>query len=139
MRGFLKSNTFYAIASVIIAVLLWAYVAYEVRPTHEIWIEDVEITPINVSRLFSDGSLSIIGENDGITEGRTTADIKIRGKRNVVSNVTKKDLSCFVDMITVDKEGVYRLKPYVETQYSGIEVLQIKPSNIKLNVENINH
>ncbi len=137
MRGFLKSNTFYAIVSVIIAILIWTYVAYGVRPSHEIWIEDVEITPINVSRLFGDGSLSIIGENEGITHGKTTADIKIKGRRNVVSNVTPKDLSCIVDMITVDKEGVYRLKPYVETQYSGIEILQINPAGIKLNVENI--
>ena len=137
MRRFFNSNTFYAIISVIIAILIWVYVVYSVRPTHEIWIEDVEITPINVSRLFSGGSLSIIGENEGITDGGVYADIKIRGKRNVVSSVGKKDLSCIIDMITVDKEGVYRLKPFVETQVSGIEIVQVKPSSVKLNVENI--
>ncbi len=138
MRRFFKSNTFYAIISVIIAILIWVYVAYAVRPNHEIWIEDVEITPINVSRFFDNGSLSIIGENEGIADGNGVADIRIRGKRNVVASVSKKDLSCILDMITVDKEGVYRLKPFVETQVSGIEITQIKPSFVKLNVENIN-
>ncbi len=137
MRDFLKSNTFYAIISVIIAILIWIYVVYAVRPNHEIWIEDVEITPINVSRLFDDGSLSIIGENEGLTDGAVSADIKIRGKRNVVSSVSKKDISCIIDMITVNREGVYRLKPFVETQVSGIEIVQVKPSSVKLNVENI--
>lgn len=137
MRRFFHSNTFYAIISVIIAILIWVYVVYTVRPTHEIWIEDVEITPINVSKLFSDGSLSVIGENEGVTDGAVLADIKIKGKRNVVSSVGKKDLSCIIDMITVDKEGVYRLKPFVETQISGIEIIQVKPSSVKLNVENI--
>ncbi|MBR2404540.1 MAG: hypothetical protein IKA95_02665 [Clostridia bacterium] len=138
MKNILKSNTFYAILSVIAAVLIWAYVAYEVRPTHEMWVEDVPVSCINVSKLFDDGSLSIGGNNKGILDGTVTIDVKIRGKRSVVSSVGKKDISCVLDMITVDKAGLYNMRPTVETQYSGVDIIQLRPGNIKFNVENIN-
>lgn len=138
MKNILKSNTFYAILSVIAAILIWAYVAYEVRPTHEMWVEDVSVSCINVSKLFDDGSLSIGGDNEGILDGRVTMDVKIKGKRSVVSSVGKKDISCVIDMITVDKAGTYSMKPSVETQYSGVDIIQLRPGNIKFTVENIN-
>lgn len=137
MKNVFKSNTFYAIASVVIAILIWAYVAYEVHPTYEMWVEDIPISCVNVSELFDEGSLAIDGENEGLLDGYITADVKVKGKRSVVSSVGKKDIACTLDMITVNKAGSYSLKPDVETQYSGVEIVLSRPGNIKFTVENI--
>ncbi len=137
MKNFLRSNTFSLILSIVIAIIMWAYVAYVERPVHEIWVEDVPVTTVNVSRYFEDGSISIIGENSGLINGKITTDIKIKGKRNIISSIGKKDISCIVDMITVDKSGIYRLTPSVETQYPGIEIIQMRPSKFGFSVEDI--
>lgn len=125
------------VLSVIVAILIWVYVAYEVRPTHEMWVDGVTVSCNNVSKLFDEGSLAIGGENEGLLDGSITVDVKIKGKRNVVSAVGKKDISCVLDMITVDRAGSYSMKPSVETQYSGVEIVQLRPGNIKFDVENI--
>lgn len=138
MKKFLNSNTFYAIVSVIIAILLWVYVVYEVSPAYEMWIEDVNIKCINKSTLFDDGSIAVSGDNDKFLNGGETIDIKIRGKRNIVSSVDKDDILCTLDMITVTGGGSYSLKPDIEIKTSGVEIVSTSKSNIKFEVENIN-
>lgn len=138
MKKFLNSNTFYAIISVIIAILLWVYVVYDVSPSYEMWIEDVNIKCINKSTLFDDGSIAISGDNDKFLNGGETIDIKIKGKRNLVSSVDKDDIICTLDMITVTGGGSYSLKPDIEIKTSGVEIVSTSKSNIKFDVENIN-
>ncbi|MBE7051401.1 MAG: hypothetical protein E7395_02360 [Ruminococcaceae bacterium] len=137
MKNFLKSNTFYGIMSVVIAILLWAYVAYEVNPSYEMWVEEVPVKCVNVSDLFTEGSLDINGNNKALLTGDTTVAIKIKGKRNAVSAVNKNNISCILDMISVTQAGSYSLKPNVEIDNSGVDVVSFRPGSIKFNVENI--
>ncbi|MBQ4527744.1 MAG: hypothetical protein II998_06710 [Clostridia bacterium] len=137
MKKFMKSNTFYMIISVIIAILLWVYVVYEVNPIYEMWVRDVPVSTINVSELFNEGTLKINGENKDVLTDTYVIDIKIRGKRNVVSSIDKNDISCVIDMITVDKAGSYTLRPSVDVSKSNIEIVKVSPSSIRFDVENI--
>lgn len=137
MRSFMRSNTFHLILSVVIAILLWMYVTYEVNPIYETVVKGVQVTCANKSDLFSDGSLEIVGENKKLLNGGVTVDIRIRGKRNAVSSTGAEDITCTLDMITVNKAGSYNIKPNVEIDKNGIEIVSITPKNIKFNVESI--
>lgn len=137
MKNLYKSNTFLAIASVITAIILWIYVVYEVNPMYETRIEDIPIQCINTSSKFDDGSLVITGENKNLLKNGITMDIRVKGKRNVVSSITKDNFTCTLDMITVTQSGFYTLRPSVESDISGLEILKISPYSIKVRTEDI--
>ena len=137
MRKFLKSNTFYAILSLVLSILLWAYVVYEVRPTYEMWVREVPVTSVNVSRLFDEGSLEINGDYQALANGTMTVDIKVRGNRGNVSTVDAEDITCTLDMITVDKAGNFSLKPVVETNVPSVSIIQISPASFRFSVDSI--
>ena len=94
MKKLYKSNTFLAAVSFIFAVFIWIYVVYDVNPMFETWITDVPVECINVSNLFDDGNLVITGQNENLIEGGTNIDIRIKGKRSVVSSIKKKNFNC---------------------------------------------
>ena len=137
MKNFYKSNTFLAIVSVICAIIIWIYVVYEVNPLYEVWIKDVPVQTVNASSLFDDGSLVLVGDNSDILKGTKTVDVKIKGKRNIVSSVSKKDISCTLDMITITRSGIYTIKPDMQIVKSGVEIVKTTPYSIKLAAENI--
>lgn len=137
MKNFFKSKTFSIVFSILSAIVLWIYVVYEVEPSYDIKISDVSITCINESSLFSDGSLAITGQYEELLKGGCTLSVKIRGKRSIVSSVSKKNLSCTLDMVTVTKTGSYSLKPSVESDISGVEISSIEPKKIEFSVEKV--
>lgn len=137
MRKFYKTNAFFAALSVVLAILIWAYVAYEVSPMHEILVSDVNVRCINVSELFDDGSLVIIGENANILKGGTNIQVRLKGKRNVVCHVNEKNITCTVDMSSVRKAGSYSIKPSIDCELSGVDVVKIEPYKLKITAENI--
>ncbi len=137
MKNLYKSNTFLAVVSVIIAIVIWIYVVYEVNPMYETWVTDIPIQCINTSTMFDDGSLVIMGDNKNLLKNGVTMDIRVKGKRNVVSSITKEDFTCTLDMITVTKSGVYTLRPSIESDISGLEFLKTSPYSLKIKAENI--
>lgn len=137
MKKFYGSNMFWMLVSVIASILLWVYVVYNVNPSYEMWVKDVPISCVNISEKFNEGSLVITGANEKLLTGGVTVDIKVKGKRSVVSSLDSSDLTCSLDLITVNNAGNYSLKPGIESGYSGIEITRISPANIKLNVESI--
>lgn len=137
MKNFYKSNTFLAIISVIAAIVIWIYVVYEVNPMYETWVNDVPISCINTSSMFDDGSLVIMGENKNLIKNGVTMDIKVRGKRSLLSSLTKDDFTCTVDMLDVNRSGVYTLRPTIEVDASGLEIIKTTPYSLKIKAENI--
>lgn len=137
MKNFYKSNAFLAIVSVICAVIIWIYVVYEVNPLYETWIDDVPVQCVNVSSQFEDGDLVFVGENSKLLKEGLTVDVKIKGKRYDVSSVSKKDITCTVDTITITKKGNYTLPIDVQTTKSGVEILKVSPISIELSAESI--
>lgn len=137
MKDFLKSNTFYMIISIVIAILLWIYVVYDVRPTYEMTVEDVPVSCINASELFSSGSIAIVGENENLLTEGVYVDVKIKGKRSAVSAVRPGDINCTLDLITVNKAGSYSIKPSLDISRNGVDIVYSSPGNIKFKVESI--
>ena len=137
MKEFYKSNTFLAVVSVIIAVVIWIYVVYEVNPMYETWITDVPVKCANVSDLFEEGSLVITGENESLLKNGVTMSIRVKGKRSVVSSIKQKNFSCVIDMLTVTEDGTYSLKPSIDSDISGLEIIKSDPYKFKIVAENI--
>lgn len=137
MRDFFKSKTFSVIFSVLSAIILWIYVVYEVDPSYDIKVSDVNIKCINESDLFTNGSLAVTGRYEDLLKGGCTVSVKVKGKRNIVSSVSEKNLTCTLDMVTVTKTGSYSIKPNVESDISGVEIAGIEPKKIDINVEKV--
>lgn len=137
MNKFYKTNAFFAALSVVLAILIWAYVAYEVSPMHEMTVSDVNVRCVNVSELFEDGSLVITGENANILKGGANIQVRLKGKRNVVCHVKQKNITCTVDMSSVKKAGSYSIKPSIDCELSGVDVVKIEPYKLKITAENI--
>lgn len=137
MKDFYRSNTFLAIVSVIIAIVIWIYVVYEVNPMYETWVTDIPVKCTNISSLFDDGSLVITGDNENLIKGGSTISLRVKGKRSVVSSLEKKNFSCSLDMLTVTEDGTYTLKPNIDSDISGIEIVKSEPYKFEITAQNI--
>ncbi|MBO5744092.1 MAG: hypothetical protein J6R68_07400 [Clostridia bacterium] len=137
MKKFYKTNAFFAVASVIMAVLIWAYVAYEVSPMHEVLVSNVSVKCTNVSELFEDGSMVLTGENSEILKGNSKIQVRLKGKRNVVCHVKEKNITCYLDMGSVKRAGTYSIKPSIDCEISGVDVVKIEPYKLRVKAENI--
>lgn len=137
MKKFYKTNAFFAAISVVMAVLIWAYVAYEVSPMHEVSVSDVSVKCVNVSELFEDGSMVLTGENSEILKGNSKIQVRLKGKRNVVCHVKEKNITCYLDMTSVKRAGTYSIKPSIDCEISGVDVVKIEPYKLRVKAENI--
>lgn len=137
MKKFYKTDAFFVAVSVVIAVLLWVFVAYDVSPMHEITISDVVVKCTNVSELFEDGSLVLTGDNANLLKDGTTLQVRFKGKRGTVCHVKNKNITCTLDMSSVKKPGSYSIKPYIDCDISGVEVVKFEPYKIRVVAENI--
>lgn len=131
MKNFWKSGHFLKFASVLAAVLLWIFVAYEENPVHETWLRDVPVSYINRSADFENGKLLVI---EGDSE---TVDVKIRGDRSVLASIKASSVKCAVDFADISSDGEYTLNINASTSANGIEIVNKKPNNVKLVIDTV--
>ncbi len=87
----LQNKTFNKIISVVIAVILWAYVIQIVNPTITGRITDIPVRIVNTENLTQRG-LAIVGDGD------YTVSITIEGRRTDVNNVTRDQITAIADV-----------------------------------------
>ena len=75
MKKLFDSNWFIITLSVLVAVVLWIYVVYEISPTYETTIKNVPVNYVRNSEALANGKLHILSKS---TE---TVNVKIKGKR----------------------------------------------------------
>lgn len=129
MKSFIKSDYFLIIVSVLASVLIWIFVVYEQNPIHETWINDVPIVYTNRSSDFESGKLIVL---DGM---EPSIDVKIRGRRSILSTVNISDITCSVNMSEIKSEGEYSLPVAFSSSVYGIELTQKRPYNVELTVD----
>lgn len=119
----LKSKTFYKIISVVIAILLWAYVIEVTDPVKKQTISDIPVQLLNVESL-ADRGLALSGD------AVYTVDIVVQGKRADLSKITEGDILAEADLFgySIGKNSI----PVMVTAPKGISVSEVKP--IKINV-----
>ncbi len=129
MKSFLKSDYFIMLISVLISILIWIYVSYDQNPIHETWVKDVPIVYTNQSADFESGKLVVLeGKKD-------TVNVKIRGRRSIISTVDASRISCSVNMSEVTKSGSYSIPISFSSSVYGVELTQKSPYNVDLVVD----
>jgi len=124
----LNSNTFYKIISIIIAIVLWAYVIQVMDPTKKETIKDVPVQLLNEESLTTRG-LALSGE------AKYTVDVTIEGKRADLAKITADDIIANADLF-----GFSLGKNYITVVVSapdGIDVLEVRPSKINVTIEEL--
>lgn len=128
---FIKTNTMLKVFSVILAILLWAYVQIVQNP--EVSYEVVEV-PITVT-----------GEADINSEGFVVSSLPKNMKTNVTISATRSkiqlldtsDLFAFVDVSQCNDKGDFSLPIKVRSNDSEITVMNKTPSSISLYIDKI--
>lgn len=124
----LNSNTFYKIISVLVAIVLWAYVLQVTDPMKEQTFTDVPIQLLNEESLTTRG-LALSGE------AVYTVDVKIRAKRADLGNITAGDIIANADLF-----GYSLGKNYIPVTVSapeGVTILEVKPVKINVVIEEL--
>lgn len=129
MKSFFKSDYFLMIVSVVISIFMWIYIAYDQNPIYEKWIKDIPIVYTNQSADFESGKLVVLdGKKD-------TVDVKIRGRRSIMSAVDATDITCTVNMSEVTKSGSYSIPISFSSSVYGVELTQKNPYSVDLVVD----
>ena len=123
-----KQNLVTMTISLIIALVLWAYVIGEVNPVIEMTIENVPVEFLNLDVLEKNG-LTVSGD------GRYTVDVVVEGKRSDIKKINRSDV-----IATVDLAGYENGKNYAEVTVSlpsSAELVEIRPEKILITVEEL--
>lgn len=124
----LSSNTFYKIISVVVAIILWAYVIEAVDPMKTQIITDVPVQLLNEASLTSKG-LALSGE------AVYTVDVKLEGKRADLSKITAGDIIANADLFgfSIGKNYI----PVLVSAPDGVTVMEVKPTKINVVIEEL--
>jgi len=131
MKSFLKSNWVTLTISFLSAVLIWIYVVYQINPIFETTIRNIPISYVRYSENFSNGKLVLS------TKSNETANIRIKGKRGLLSKVTKDDINCSVDMSGVSTSGTHKIPISVSFNRSGVELVSKDPYSVNVVVDDV--
>jgi len=95
------SKTFYVVFSIIAAVLLWFYVSSVENKDDDVTISNIAVTFIGQEDLFTTRSL-VVNDNR-----EYTVTLRIMGKRNTVSKLSKSNIAINVDISDIKTAGSY--------------------------------
>lgn len=125
-----NSTTFYKILSVLIAVVLWAIVAYQEDTVMTRWIKNVPVTVVGADVLDQNGYF--------ITEiDRTTVDVKIKGDRIPLSKITAKDISAMLDVSGISAVGKATLSCDISVDKKNIDISDSRKNTFVVTAEKI--
>lgn len=124
----LNSNTFLKIISVVIAVVLWAYVIEGVNPMKSTTIKDVPVQLLNVDSLTSNG-LALSGE------ASYTVDVVVEGKRADLNKLNPGEIIAEANLFgySIGKNYI----PVTTSAPEGIIVMQANPNKIIVTIEEL--
>jgi YbbR domain-containing protein len=131
MKKLFDSNWFTITLSVLVALILWIYVVYEISPTFETTIKNVPINFVRQSEELSNGKLHILSKN------AETVNVKIKGKRATLAKVTRDSVYCNVNMADVDVAGTHKIPITVTFDISGVELVSKDPYNAIIVVDKV--
>lgn len=124
------SRTVYKIISVLIAVILWAYVAFQENTEMTWWVKNVPITVIGTETLDQNGYY--ITDTD-----RSTIDVKLKGDRSSVAKITAADITVLLDVSAVIAAGNTTLSCDVSVDKKNVDVSDTRKNSIVVTAEKI--
>lgn len=125
MRKYLFSDSALKIISVIVAIVLWMYVMSEQNPHVTYVIRDVPVKLINLDR----DRLALEDESEFFVN------VKINGRRSIVTEVKQKDIKAEVDLRgRMEGENLVPIKVSVP---QNIEMIDFYPKEILISLDAI--
>jgi YbbR domain-containing protein len=123
-----SERTLTIIFSVIIALVLWAYVIGEVNPTTEQIIPGVQVQLLNVQSLNARG-LAIAGD------ATYTVDVVVEGKRSDILNVDEEEIIAEADLFGWSK-GENFIPVNVKVPET-LDIVEVKSAKIQVTIEDL--
>ena len=117
------------ILSVLLAVVMWAFVVTSTNPSVNRTFRNVPILVQNNDKLENKG-YTIIGIDEV-----NDVNIKLEGSRDKMVNLKESDVQASIDVMNV-REGIQSVKVRVDTP-SGVNLAGIDPAEININVQKI--
>lgn len=115
----LKNNRVNMVLALIVAIVLWAYVLGELNPSSNDVVRNVPINFLNEEKLEESG-LTIL------SNGASTVNISISGKRTSVTKATAGDFN-----VTADLDGLKKGENTVRLNVTGPSDVKIEGMNIE--------
>ncbi|MBS4030545.1 MAG: hypothetical protein KGZ63_03860 [Clostridiales bacterium] len=126
MERLLKNNNVVKVVAFFLALTLWVYVTGDaLRPSEDI------------TRTFRNVPLSWLNLNDelAIMNIPSEIDVDLRGRADILDNITPQNLKVFVDMKNLG-EGQHLLTPNAEVP-RGVRLLSYRPQQVTIELEEI--
>lgn len=124
MKLSFQDKSFLKIFAVLISVVLWMYVVSEVDVAYTHLIRNVPVRLRNMDR-----NLEVMNEEP------ITIDVRVRGKRSVVSVLTKDDIRADIDLLG-RPEGTNAVSVVV-TLPDNVELLDVRPAVAEVRLDEV--
>lgn len=118
------------IISLIIAIVLWLYVAQVQSPDIERTVKGVPIV-FTQKNALEEKNLILLNDNEH------TIDVKIKGRRQNAFNVTPENLTVVADVSDISATGEYTVPTSVVLPYANLEVISKNPSAVTVTVDDL--
>lgn len=115
MRKILENNNALKLISFFISFSLWIYVAVVVNPEREVTLRGVPISYSGHQSLLEQNYMISLQSDENIT-------LKLKGPINLISQVSKENVSAYIDLSGYTSEGTYLLPVKVRLPFEQISV-----------------
>gem|GEM_PF-2546144 len=130
MKKFFTTDILMKILSLLIAFILWIYLVVLLNPETELVVTDIPVSLSNHLALQKDDLVIMNEKINPVT-------IKLKGTRNMLSNVNKNNITAYVDLSGYNKQGTYSLPIHIRLPYEEISIMEKKPYNININIDKL--
>lgn len=124
---FKKHDIFPVTAAVLAAILLWVYVITTQNP--EMTVSRVVSLQVEGQKELTEAGLSIINELP------KTVTVQLKGRRDLMSNLTDEKITATMNVASVFKSGDYKMGYTVKVDIDSISVVQKTPSQVSLTID----
>lgn len=129
LREFLKTDLAARLISIVIAIIVWVYVVILIEPHIDVTYSDIPVIYSNTVNLSDNYVL--------VNEKPYTVTLKLRGSRNILSQINKSDITAYVDLNGYNQSGTFLLPILVRLPYEEVSVVEKKPFNISVTVNEL--
>ncbi|MBQ3114711.1 MAG: hypothetical protein IJC06_01095 [Clostridia bacterium] len=130
MKKFFATDISTKILSLVIAIFLWVYLVVLLNPQIETTITNIPITFKDQANLSRNG---FVITNDTVN----SVTLKLRGSRNMLSNVNKNNISAYVDLSGCSGKNTYTLPVHITLPHDELSIVDKSPYNISVEVDKV--
>ena len=130
MKKAFASDTAFRVYSVLIAILLWAFVVYNQNPESSKVISGIKVSYTNAAELEKQGLVILKSERE------PTLDITVKGRRLSIGKVDGSNVTAAVTVPEL-RAGTFDVSVDASLPISDVSIIDKKPYTMKVVVENL--